>query len=170
MEQKFCCDLKYCKGACCIHGDSGAPLEAEELKIIEEILPVIKPYLAKENLRAIAKQGCHLVDEEGDQVTPLVNGKECAYTYFKNGIAYCAIERAYNEGKTDFQKPLSCHLYPVRIKKYDTFEAVNFNEWEICKPAKELGEKRNIRVFEFVKEALVRKYGEEWWDIISDIK
>lgn len=164
VEKKFVCDLNACKGACCVHGDSGAPLEKEETKILDDIFPLVKPYMTKKGIAAVEEQGKWMKDSDGDKVTPLVDGnKECAYTYFENGMALCAIEKAHKEGKVTFQKPVSCHLYPVRITPYKKFDAVNYEVWDICKPACACGEKLEVPVYKFVKTALVRKYGEEWY-------
>lgn len=163
VEKKFVCDVSKCQGMCCVHGDSGAPLEAREAEILDDIYPVIKKYLRKEGIKAIRGQGRHVIDSDGDIVTPLVNNKECAYVLFENGIGKCGIEKAYEDGKTDFQKPVSCHLYPIRIKKHETFESINYDKWEICKPAELLGQKQNIPVYIFVKNALIRKYGKDFY-------
>lgn len=167
VEKRFTCDIKKCKGACCVQGDSGAPLEEWEAGILEKLYPSIKPYLRRKGIKAIEKQGVHVVDSDGDVVTPLVDNKECAYAIFEDGIALCGIEKAYDDGKTDFQKPLSCHLYPIRAKKYEKFEGLNYDEWDICKPALVLGSRLNKKVYEFVKDALIRKYGEEWYRQLS---
>lgn len=165
LEKRFVCDLQKCKGACCVEGDAGAPLLEEELEVVEKMYEKVKPFMRKEGIAAIEKQGRHIIDDEGEPVTPLVKGKECAYVVFeKNGSTRCAFELAYNAGKTDFKKPVSCHLYPVRIAKYNEFEAVNFQSWEICKPACICGEKLNVKVYRFVKEALIRRYGEAWFE------
>ena len=164
IKENFKCDLVKCKGACCVHGDSGAPLENHELNLLERILPRIKPYLRDEGVRAIEDQGAYVIDQENEYVTPLIDNKECAYAVFENGIAKCAIEIAYVDKKTDFQKPLSCCLYPVRIRRYNNFDAVNYDKWSICEPARELGNKMAVPVYVFVKDALVRKYGKDWYD------
>jgi hypothetical protein len=163
LEKKFVCDLKKCKGACCVHGDSGAPLEKTEVKILEDLFPLIRPFMRKEGIEAIEKQGTSLVDNDGDEVTPLVNGKECAYVVFESGIAKCSIEKAYENQVIKFKKPLSCHLYPIRITKYSKFEALNYHQWEICKPAISLGKKENTPLYIYLKEPLSRKYGESWY-------
>lgn len=168
VEKKFVCDLNACKGACCIEGDSGAPLEDGEEKILEEIYDAVEPYLTEKGKKAIRKQGKWIVDGDGDKVTPLVDGdKECAYTVFENGIAFCGIEKAWKDGKVKFQKPVSCHLYPVRISKYKRFDAVNYETWDICKPACACGEKLQVPVYKFVKDALIRKYGKEWFEALD---
>jgi hypothetical protein len=148
-------------------GDSGAPLEDSEVEILREIYPKIKPYLSEESVATIDMLGTSVVDFENDKVTPLNNGKECAYVVFREGIALCAIEQAYNEGVVAFRKPVSCHLYPVRIKKYKTFDAVNYDRWDICKPAIVLGDELKMPVHRFVKDALSRQYGEEWFNLLE---
>ncbi len=158
------CDLNACKGACCVHGDSGAPLEDEETRILDEIYPKVKPYMTAKGIEAVEKEGRWMIDTDGDKVTPLVDGnKECAYTVFEKGMALCGIEKAWKDGKIKFQKPVSCHLYPVRITAYKKFDAVNYETWDICKPACACGEKLEVSVYKFVKTALVRKYGTDWY-------
>lgn len=163
LEKKFVCDLNACKGRCCVQGDSGAPLEGEEAGTLDDIFEEVKPYLTPEGIAAIEEQGKYTIDADGDLVTPLVDNRHCAYTVFENGIAGCGIEKAFNEGKTSFRKPVSCHLYPVRITKYNHYEAVNYHQWEVCKPACSCGDKLDVPVYKFLKPALVRKYGESWF-------
>lgn len=165
IEEKFVCDLQRCKGACCVEGVSGAPLSKEETKILEDIFDKVKPYLTDRGLKAIEKFGLHLTDNDGDLVTPLVNGREeCAYTIFENGMALCGIEKAWKDGVVDFRKPVSCHLYPVRITEHKSYDAVNYSEWDLCAPACKLGKKLKVPVYKFLKEALIRKYGEAWYN------
>ncbi len=164
-ESLFACDLSKCKGACCVQGDLGAPLEKSELKILEEIYPEVEPYLREEGKFAILDQGTSIYDITGNYSTPLVNGRECAYVVFdKNNVALCAIENAYFAGKIPFQKPISCHLYPIRIKKTKQMEAINYERWDVCSAACVRGEKEGIKVYEFVKDALIRKYGKAFYD------
>lgn len=163
FEKKFKCDLSVCKGMCCVEGVAGAPLEVEETKILKKIYPLIYPYLKEKNISAIEEQGLYVTDSDGEWVTPLISGEECAYAIFEDGIAKCAIEKAYFEGLISFRKPISCHLYPIRIKKIDKLEALNYHEWDVCKPAFELGEKEGIPVYRFLKDVLIRKYGEKWY-------
>ena len=164
LEKKFVCDLSACKGACCVEGDEGAPLESSEIEEIEKNLDGIKPFLRKEGLKSIEKLGVYKIDKEGDFVTPLVEGEECAYvTFDKNGIAKCGIEQAYNAGKSTFKKPISCHLYPVRISKVGSYDALNYSKWQICEPACACGDELNVKVFRFLKDALIRKYDEQWY-------
>ncbi len=164
-EQFFCCDLDTCLGECCIEGDAGAPITEEEKKKIEEILPVIWNDLLPQAQAEIEANGVGYVDEEGDLVTSIVEGKNCVFTcYAPGGMCQCAIEKAYRAGKIDFYKPSSCHLYPVRLKEYSTFTAVNYHRWKICKCAELLGRKNNLRVYQFLKEPLTRRFGKEWYD------
>lgn len=164
VEKHFCCDLKACKGICCVEGDSGAPLSLEEVDLLEEEYINFKPYMRSEGVEEVENQGHWVVDVENDRVTPLINEKECAYAIFEEGVAKCAIEKAYFEGKTTFRKPISCHLYPIRIKEYTHFTAVNFDTWKICRPARKLGAQQGLYVYGFVKEALIRRFGQEWYD------
>jgi len=159
----FSCDLAACSGDCCVEGDEGAPLEEEEIGIIEDALDEIAPYMREEGLKVVDNTGVFDYGADGDYVTPLVNNRECAFVYFEKGIAFCAIEKAYREGKIDFIKPISCHLYPIRITKYADFEAVNYHQWSICSSALACGLKKGIPVYESLKEPLVRKYGAQWY-------
>jgi len=164
IEQKFCCDLSKCKGICCIHGDSGAPLEEDEVDILKNIFEKTKPFLRPEGIEAVKEQGTSVTDSDGDLVTPLIDGKECAYVIFSNGIAKCGIEAAYFAGKINFRKPISCHLYPARLTKYAEFIAVNYHRWDICKHAVQNGNAINVKVHDFLKEALIRKFGNNWFE------
>ena len=165
LERYFCCDLGQCLGQCCIDGDAGAPVTEEEAKKIEQILPEITPYMTPAGVRAVETDGVAYVDEEGDLVTTLVDGVQCAFTTFgPDGMCLCAIEKAYRDGKVDFMKPLSCHLYPVRLKQYPTFTAVNLHRWSICKCAEILGKKEGIRAYKFLRGPLTRAFGEDWYN------
>ena len=164
-DTHFVCDLIKCKGACCVEGELGAPLEDDELTLLEKAYPKVKPYLTKEGIRAIEKNGKYIFDSDGEYSTPTIAGKECAYaTYDEKGILKCGIEQAWQADKTSFRKPISCHLYPVRIKKYKKYDAVNYHHWHICSPACRLGEDLKIPLYKFLKEALIRKYGEKWYE------
>ncbi|MCD4789426.1 MAG: DUF3109 family protein [Bacteroidales bacterium] len=160
---RFCCDLKKCKGDCCVEGDAGAPLEEEEISLLEDFIDEIKPYMTNDGIKVIESNGIFDYDENGEYVTPLINNRECAYVYFEDDITRCAIEKAFEEGKINFQKPVSCHLYPIRITKHKDFEAVNYHKWYICQSACTLGKDINLPLYKFLKEPLVRKYGEEWY-------
>ncbi len=165
LEKEFVCNLSACKGICCVDGDAGAPLDKEEVVILEEIYPKVKRYMTAEGIAAVESQGTSIVsDEDKDLETPLINGKACAYiNYDEKGVAKCAIEDAYNQGEVDWKKPVSCHLYPVRVREYTEFSAVNYHSWGICDDACSLGEELGIPVYKFVKEALIRKFGEDWY-------
>ena len=165
IEKKFVCDLHACKGACCVQGESGAPLEENEIELIEGVYEKVKPYMVQKGIQAIEKQGKYIVDSDGDYVTPLVGKeKECAYVFFDEaGVAKCAIEQAWIDKKIDWQKPISCHLYPIRVTTRKTHVAVNYHQWKICKPACSCGEKLSVPVYKFVKKALVRKFGLKWY-------
>ncbi len=163
-QVRFCCNLGRCLGACCVAGDAGAPLEEEEISWLEDYVEDIFPYMTERGKEVVLQQGVFDYDSYGHFVTPLVRDSECAFCNFtEEGIAWCAIEKAYEEGKIPFNKPVSCHLYPVRISQYDNFEAVNYHKWNICKPALKEGKKQGLMLYEFLKPALVRKYGEEWF-------
>ena len=165
IEKHFVCDLNACKGACCVKGDYGAPLEEEELKELEKVYPKVKPYLPATGVKAIEKQGLYLRYNTGEWVTPLVKGKECAYTIFEtDGTAKCGIEKAYFEAKISFRKPISCHLYPIRLNKHRSgLEAANYDRWSVCRPACKLGDSLKVPIYKFLKDALIRKYGKAWY-------
>lgn len=164
-EQHFVCDLNACKGACCVGGDAGAPLLDSELPILERIWPEVAPYLDEEHRAAVESQGKWVKDDWGHLVTPLRDGEECAYVYFENGIALCAIEKAWRDGKVDWPKPISCHLYPIRVSQFDFLEveALNYHQWEICDPACDLGKKLQVPIYKFLKEPLIRAYGKDFY-------
>ncbi|MVN75532.1 DUF3109 family protein [Hymenobacter sp. HMF4947] len=163
-ENFFVCNLDACKGACCVEGDLGAPLELEELEILKNEYPKIEPFLTEAGKQAIAAQGLYIEDWEGDYSTTTINDRECAYAlYDERGILKCGIEQAYLAGATDFKKPISCHLYPIRVTKYEGFEALNYDRWDICSPACSFGAKLGVPVYKFLKEPLERKYGAEWY-------
>ena len=163
-EQLFVCDLTKCKGACCVEGDLGAPLEEEELEKINEVLEEVKPFMSKAGVEAIEKNGAYLLDEDNEYSTTTVRGKECAFAiYDEKGILKCAIEQAWLQGKTKWRKPISCHLYPIRITKYDHYDALNYHRWHICSPACHHGKALGVPLYKFLKEALIRKYGEVWY-------
>ena len=165
LEEFFLCDIEKCKGACCVEGDLGAPLEKEELEKLANNYEGIAPYLTEEGRREIERQGYYVFDFEGDYSTPTINGRECAYAiYDENGILKCGIEVAFENEESNFSKPISCHLYPIRISKHATNIAVNYDKWYICNPACILGEKLKMPVYQFLKEALIRKFGAEWYD------
>ncbi len=163
LEKEFVCNLSACKGACCVDGDAGAPLLEEELAILKEIYPKVKPFLRKEGIEAIEKQGVHVTGTDGELETPLIDNKDCAYVIFDKKVALCGIEQAYNQGEISWKKPVSCHLYPVRVKDFKEFQAVNYDIWDICDDACTLGKSLEVPVYKFVKEALIRKFGIDWY-------
>lgn len=164
FEKKFVCDLNACKGACCIEGDAGAPLTMEEVSILEDSLETIKPYMREEGVKVVEASGVFYMDEENEPVTSLVNGGECAFVFFdENGITKCGVEAAYLDGKTDFKKPISCHLYPIRVKKFNEYKALNYDKWSICAPACACGDALNVPVFRFLKEPLIRAFGDDFY-------
>lgn len=171
LEKNFICNLKACKGACCVEGDGGAPLELEEAQYLEQNIDIIAPFITKEGLEQIKIQGAFVVDEEKEYTewaTPLINGAACVYVnYGIDGITYCGIEKAFQEGRISFQKPISCHLYPIRVKKMDEMEALNYDKWEICSEACVLGEQMKMPIYKFLKEPLIRKYGEEFYEVLD---
>lgn len=165
VDELFACDLSKCKGACCVQGDLGAPVDRKERAILDEIYPEVEPYMREEGKREVMDQGKYVYDMTGNYSTPLVKGRECAYVYFDDkGVALCAIEKAFFEGKIGFQKPISCHLYPIRIQKSKTMEALNYDRWDVCGAACVRGKSEKIRIYEFVKTALIRKYGESFYE------
>lgn len=166
LDKKFRCDLGQCLGNCCRYGDSGAPLTRDEVKILDEIISEVTPYLREAGMSAINQKGTSVIDFEGDNVTPLVGNEECAYSILEGNIFMCGIERAWYDGKVTFRKPLSCHLFPVRIKQYSEFKAVNYEEWSICMAARERGSAEGLFAYEFLKEPLIRALGEDVYDQI----
>jgi hypothetical protein len=163
LEQKFSCNVSKCLGNCCRYGDSGAPLSKEEASNLETIWNEVKPYLRIEGIIAIEEMGTSILDFENETVTPLINNKECAYTIIENNIYLCGIEKAWSEGKIKFQKPLSCHLYPARIKIFSDFRAVNYDVQPVCSAARRKGQDKGIFVYEFLKVPLIRAIGEEMY-------
>lgn len=164
IEENFLCDLSACKGECCVEGDSGAPLEEDEVQILEEILPHVWEDVSIEAKELIEKQGVAYRDTDGEMVTSIVNGKDCVFTYYdEDKICKCVIEKAYKEGKIDFYKPISCHLYPVRLQRYKNFTAVNYHRWSVCKAAVMLGNQKGLKIYQFLKEPLTRRFGEAWY-------
>ena len=172
IREKFVCDLAKCKGICCVEGESGAPLEDDEVLLLEAEYDKIRPYLREEGRKAIEQQGTAVRDADQEMVTPLVGGKhECAYALFENEIARCGIEKAWEEGATGFRKPVSCHIYPIRVKNFNSLKAVNYDRWKVCDPARVHGEMENVPVYCFVKAAIERRFGAEFFQklqIIAD--
>jgi hypothetical protein len=170
LERFFVCDLGACKGACCVKGDAGAPLTDEEINLLEDIVDDILPYLDEEGKAMIAEKGVFEIDVDGDKGTSLLEDGRCAFSLVdESGMVSCGIEKAQMEGKTDFKKPISCHLYPVRVTEHEAYDAVNYNKWDICKPACDCGAKLDVPLYKFLKDALTRKYGSEWYEELEMI-
>ena len=168
IEESFICNLSVCKGECCVEGESGAPLENQEVKIIEDLLPQVWDDLSPEAQNIIKQQGVAYKDDDGEMVTSIVNGKDCVFTYYdEHGVCKCAIEKAYREGRVDFYKPISCHLYPIRLQKYNSFTAVNYHRWSVCQAAVLFGKKEGVKIYQFLKEPLVRRFGEDWYNELA---
>lgn len=173
-DRRFGCDLGCCRGACCVDGDSGAPLLKEEVPVLEAILPEVKPYMTAEGLDAVERQGVAVRDNDGDLGTPLIAGGACAYITYDGDLALCAIEKAFRANNFQFPnfnfqfpKPVSCHLYPIRVEDYGEFTAVNYHRWDICRSAQGHGDPLYI----YLKEPLVRRFGQAWYDeLLGQIK
>ncbi|MDL2323463.1 DUF3109 family protein [Bacteroidales bacterium OttesenSCG-928-A17] len=164
IEEEFLCDLSVCKGICCVEGDSGAPVEESEISELEKALPVIWNDLSPQAREVIEKQGVVYLDEDDEYVTSIVDGKDCVFTcYDKKGYCLCSLEKAYRENKISFYKPVSCHLYPIRVANYKGFRALNYNRWQVCEAAVLLGRKNKLKIYQFLKEPLIRKFGEDWY-------
>lgn len=170
IEENFLCDIPVCKGFCCVEGDSGAPVEESEIPELEKALPNVWQYLSPEAKKIIEKQGVVYLDEDEEYVTSIVNGKDCVFTcYDDSGNCLCALEKAYLNKEIDFYKPISCHLYPIRVAKYNNFRAVNYHRWSVCQAACILGKKENLKIYQFLKEPLIRKFGEAWYIQLENI-
>lgn len=171
VQEHFVCDLSRCKGGCCEDGDAGAPLQKNEMAIVKAVYETVKPYMSREGIEAIERIGFYEYDREFGWVTPTVNGKICAYGIRdKQGVIKCAFEQAYYDGKIEWKKPISCHLYPIKIKKSKEYEMVNYEPREsLCSPACELGKKLKVPAYVFLKEALVRKYGEDFYGVLEQV-
>lgn len=170
-EIHFTCDLRACKGDCCVDGDAGAPLTEEEISILEDEIDEVNPYMTELGIDVVDQGGVFEYDVDGEYVTPLVGDVECAFVYFENGISFCAIEKAYLEGKITFQKPISCHLYPIRLSYVGSSLAVNYHKWNICSTALISGKKTGLPLYKYLKQPLIRKFGEGWYNkLISEIE
>ncbi len=164
LRECFACDLAACKGACCVEGNAGAPLEANEVNTLEREYEAYKPYMTPEGIAAIEQQGFMVIDEDGDYTTPLVDDAECAYSCCENGITFCAIERAWKEGRTPFRKPISCHLYPIRLVRFSNgTTGLNYHRWSVCETARICGERAGIPVYKALREPIIRKFGEDFY-------
>lgn len=169
FNNHFICHLEKCRGMCCVYGDAGAPLEEEETVYLEKNLDVIKPFLRMEGVQALEEKGSWEFDGDGDKVTPLMGHDDCAYSIIDNGIARCGIENAFNSERIDFQKPVSCHLYPIRLSKIGNNIALNYHQWDVCKPARKLGKEYDMPVFRFLKEPLIRVFGMEFYNELEKV-
>ncbi len=170
LDTDFVCNLSACKGVCCVDGEAGAPVEDRETAILVDIFRDVKPFLRPEGIAAIEEQGAFVMGEDGEWETPLVDNNECAYVvYSSEGIVKCGLEEAYNQGVTKWKKPVSCHLYPVRVTEYEQLTAVNYHKWHICDPACALGTTLKVPVYKFVRDALIRKFGKRWYDRLEKL-
>ena len=168
LRECFACDLGKCKGISCVEGDAGAPLELDEVDLLEEEYENYAPYMTEEGRQEVERQGFMVVDSDGDYTTPLVNNAECAYAFSENGVTFCAIERAYREGKCSFLKPISCHLYPIRVKQFSNGSyGLNYHRWSVCRDAVECGKKIGLPVYKALKEPIIRRFGEEFYKALE---
>ena len=168
LRECFACDLGKCKGICCVEGDAGAPLDIEEVDLLEEEYENYAPYMTEQGRAAVESQGFMVVDVDGDYTTPLVDNAACAYAFEENGITFCAIERAYREGKCSFLKPISCHLYPIRVKQFrNGTYGLNYHRWTVCRDAVECGKKLGVPVYKALKEPIIRRFGEEFYNALE---
>lgn len=170
FSKKFVCDLSKCKGACCVKGSGGAPLTEKEVKLIEDNLEAIKPHMSEKGIQTVKNEGVYYLDEEDTPATKLIDKKECCFVYFdESNTAKCSIETAYKSGDISFNKPQSCHLYPIRIKEFNEFTAINYEVWDICDAACSLGESLKVPVYKFLKEPITRVFGSSFYDELSKI-
>ncbi len=181
LTEKFLCDLTKCKGICCVEGNAGAPLELRitnyelrewegqsEGEILKREYSAYKPYMTAEGIEAVERQGFAVIDSDGDLVTPLVGDAECAYSYNKDGVTLCAIEKAFEKGETTFRKPVSCHLYPIRVVKFgDGSLGLNYHRWAVCEGARQLGKQKGVPVYKMLRDAIVRRFGEEFYEALE---
>ena len=170
ITEYFCCDYEKCKGACCIEGDAGAPVTLEEISEIENSLDEVWDELSASAQTVIDKQGVAYSDRDGDLVTSIVGGRDCVFTCYENGSCLCTLEKAFIQGKTTFCKPISCSLYPIREKQFSNgMIGLNYHRWEVCKDAVIKGKNNNIRVYEFLKEPLTRRFGSQWYEELQEL-
>jgi len=168
LTERFVCDMSACKGQCCVVGESGAPLESQEVDVLELEYHSFVHYMTPAGRAAVEKQGVAIVDIDGEWVTPLVEGAECAYALFdQSGVCTCAIERAFLDGKTVFRKPISCWLYPIRILLLSTGCALNYHQWHLCTGARDCGKKEGVPVYQFLKEPIIAKFGESFYQALE---
>ncbi len=165
LTERFCCDIAACRGMCCVEGNAGAPLEEEELDVLKNEYDAYASYMSEAGRREIARQGFYVVDADGDYTTPLIGDADCAYACRENGITLCAVEKAWRAGKTGFRKPVSCHLYPIRVTRFgDGSEGLHYHRWDVCAPARRLGQKEGVRVYQALREPITRRFGAAFWE------
>ena len=170
LTEYFCCDYEKCKGICCVEGSDGAPVTMEEIADIEDSLDAVWPMLSASAQSVIDKQGVAYSDRDGDMVTSIVHGKDCVFTCYEGDSCLCALEKAYREGKTQFCKPISCALYPIREKNFGNgLIGLNYHRWNVCKDAVEKGKALGLPVYKFIKEPLIRRFGEAWYQELCDV-
>lgn len=170
IEEAFVCNIEKCKGACCIEGDQGAPLDEEDIASIQKNLLAVKPYMSEKGRELLAEKGFHETDPDGDEVTTCLPSGECVFAvYDEKNVLHCAIQQANLKEQFDYPKPISCHLYPIRVSKFKQEDALAYHQWHLCKPACALGQELHVPVYKFLQEPLVRKYGQSWWDELDDI-
>lgn len=168
LTMLFSCDIEHCKGICCVEGNAGAPLDDNEIDVLEQEYEVYREYMTPEGIKAVEEQGFVVVDEDGDYTTPLVNDAECAFSYNYNGVTLCAIEKAFREGKTDFIKPVSCHLYPIRVTQFGNGTyGLNYHRWNVCKTAIECGQKRGTPVYKSLRAPIIRRFGSDFYEALD---
>lgn len=169
FKEYFSCELTNCRGACCVEGNAGAPLEDDEVDLLEEEYETYKPYMKPEGVAAIEEQGFMVVDTDGEYTTPLIGDAECAYSFEEGGVTFCAVERAYREGRTAFLKPVSCHLYPIRVARFRNGSyGLNYHRWDICHGARECGRNIGVPVYKALKEPLIRRFGDEFYAALEE--
>ena len=169
LTERFCCDLSHCKGIFCVEGNAGAPLEIDEVEVLEHEWEAYRPYMKPEGIEAVERQGFMVLDEDGDLTTPLIGEAECAYSFEENGVTMCAIERAWREGRTPFRKPISCHLYPIRlITLSNGTVGLNYHRWDVCDSARRLGRKLGTPVYRVLREPIVRRFGEPFFAALEE--
>ena len=168
LRECFACDIAQCKGICCVEGNAGAPLEADEVEILEREYPNYKPYMTAEGIESVERQGFMVVDEDGDLTTPLVDDAQCAYSYAEGGVTLCAIEKAYMEGRCSWRKPISCHLYPIRVVKFSNGGVgLNYHRWNVCSSALDCGRRAGVPMYRMLREPIVRAFGEPFFEALE---
>lgn len=170
LTERFCCDYEKCKGICCVEGDAGAPVTMDEIAGIEDALDTVWPMLSASAQSVIDQQGVAYNDKDGDLVTSIVGGKDCVFTCYDGDNCLCALEKAYRNGQTKFCKPISCSLYPIREKQFSGgLIGLNYNRWKVCEDAVKKGQELNLPVYRFLKEPLIRRFGEAWYQELCDV-